>query len=47
MDYPSLRLSLFANNSSYTSTLKPLTEIIRLIQYDNIVAVRTQQYREM
>ena len=42
----SLELSLFASPASITHTEKPFREIVRLIQYDDIIKARTQQYRE-
>lgn len=47
MNLQELRLSLFASHTAYSSVPKPLEEIVRLIQYDSIIAERTRQFREM
>jgi len=46
MNVKDIRLSLFASLKAYSSEKKPLTEIVRMIQYDPLIAERTQQYRK-
>ena len=46
MNIQELRLSLFASPQSFTHSEVPFREIVRLIQYDDIIRQRTEQYRE-
>lgn len=46
MNIQELRLSLFASPQSLTHSEVPFREIVRLIQYDDIIRQRTEQYRE-
>ena len=46
MNIEELRVSLFACPKSYSSTLVPLSEIVRMMRYDDILRERTIQYRE-
>ena len=46
MNIEELRVSLFACPKSYSSTLVPLSEIVRMMRYDDILRERTFQYRE-
>ena len=41
-----IRVSVFANHKAYACVKKGVTEVVRLIQYDSIIAERTRQYRE-
>lgn len=46
MNTEELRVSLFACPKSYSSALVPLSEIVRMMRYDDILRERTIQYRE-
>ena len=46
MDINKLKVSLFANHTSYSNVLKTLNEIVHLIRYDKIVAAHTVSYRK-
>lgn len=46
MDINKLKVSLFANHTSYSNVLKTLNEIVHLIRYDKIVAANTVSYRK-
>ena len=46
MNVDELKVSLFASPKSYSSTLVPFDEIIRMMRYDDILRERTDQYRE-
>ena len=46
MNIEELRVSLFACPKSYSSALVPLSEIVRMMRYDEILRERTFQYRE-
>ncbi len=46
MNTEELRVSLFACPKSYSSALVPLSEIVRMMRYDEILRERTFQYRE-
>lgn len=47
MNIDELRLSLFASPKSYSGKLVPLSEIVRMIRYDDILRERTLQYRDI
>lgn len=46
MNFNELKVSLYANHTSYTNVLKPLTEIVNLIRCDKVVAANTVNYRK-
>lgn len=46
MNFEDIKLCLFASPNSITHVDKTFHEIVRLIQYDDIVKARTEQYRE-
>ena len=46
MEMREIKVSVFANHKAYACVKKEVTEVVRLIQYDSIIAERTRQYRE-
>ena len=46
MNLKDIKLSLFPNPRAYSSELKPLWEIVRLTQYDQIIANKTDLFRK-
>ena len=46
MNIQELKLSLFPNHHSYSSKLVPLSQIVNMIRYDQIIAANTESYRK-
>ena len=46
MNVEELKLSMFACPKSYSSALVPISEIVRMLRYDEMLRERTLQYRE-
>ena len=46
MDFDNLKLCLFPSPQSYSSVLTPMRELVRLTRYDEILSLRTHDYRE-